>query len=225
MLSPTCYGLLAITYLLSPTCYGLLATADSPPRAAFPPRPRRSGSSSGSSGRQHSRASVPRSSLLGPRHRCRVVLGVQVRVVDRGRAVAHRAAPALRRLLAVRVPRPLEVVPVRSSTGQPSVRGGFGRQSMHLTNHGNVQGREQRGYGAITMHGGPPLEAAGASSNLRPTPLVDVVRDANTDVCVGARRAMRRLFLLVLVRGLPYLGSKRRDSAVHGAGREVGPLH
>ena len=48
--------------------------------------------------------------LLWPRHRRGVVLGVQVGVVDRGRSIPHRPAPALRRLLAVRVPRPLEVV-------------------------------------------------------------------------------------------------------------------
>lgn len=48
--------------------------------------------------------------LLRPRHGCGVVLGVQVRVVDDRRAVAHGAAPAVRRLLAVGVPRALEVV-------------------------------------------------------------------------------------------------------------------
>eukprot|EP00966_Prymnesium_polylepis_P242054 5598013-Prymnesium_polylepis.1 len=48
--------------------------------------------------------------LLGPLHRLGVVLGVLVRAVDRGSAVSHSAAPALGRLLAVRVPRPLEVV-------------------------------------------------------------------------------------------------------------------
>jgi hypothetical protein len=57
---------------------------------------------------------------------------------------------------------------------------------------------------ACCQHG----DSAGAGSN-KGLPLVDVVRDAHTDIGKGARRAMCRLALLVLGRGLPYLGSKR----------------